>query len=180
MKIIALSGFLMAFILVGCANQSVKPETLVIKEVVYAAHAAIPEAIRAECDLPNKLSTFIKTDAQNQYSRIINDPATANNQDTILNIEITHVEGLDGGAWTGPKSVAIKATLIKQGKVIGDFKASRISNSSSLVGGILTLGVSGIAAGLEGTCGVLRHCIRTLSRDVTKWLESPTPNAVLK
>lgn len=180
MNIPKLTAYLMIFTLAGCANQPVKTAPLVMKKVVYSTNAAIPQSIRNECDLPNKLSTFIKADAEGQYSHIIDDSAATSEQAEILTVEITHVTGISGGIWTGPKSVAINATLTKQGKTIGDFKAARMSNSASLVGGILTLGVGGIAAGLEGTCGVLRHCIRTLSRDITEWLENPTPNAILK
>lgn len=172
MKITLLIGFLITAILEGCVSQTVKTEPLVLSKVVYSTNAAIPQAVRSECDLPNKLSTFIRTAAEDVYTPILTDSAPAPAQANILNVEITHVEGASGGAWTGAKSVAIKATLTKQGQVLGDFKAARISNSAALVTGLL--------GGLEGTCSLLKRCIRTLGTDVAEWLKHPTPNAVLK
>ncbi|NOT85311.1 MAG: hypothetical protein HOP02_11160 [Methylococcaceae bacterium] len=170
MKITKLTSYLMILTLTGCANHPVKTEPLVMKKVVYSSNAVISEAIRNECDLPNILSTFIKTAAESQYPHIMDDTASTDAQAEILSVEITHVEGAAGGAWTGLKSVAINATLTKQGRAIGDFKAARISNNVALLG----------VGSIGGTCGILRHCIKTLSGDVAKWLENPTPNAVLK
>ncbi|MFI3184711.1 MAG: hypothetical protein QX198_01885 [Methylococcaceae bacterium] len=111
---------------------------------------------------------FIKTDAENQYPRIIDDSGAVPDQADVLSVEITHVTGAGGGAWTGAKSVAIKATLSKQGRALGDFSAARISNTAAM-------------SVLEGgTCNILRRCIGTLSRDVAEWLKNPTPNTVLK
>jgi hypothetical protein len=163
MRIFALGGFLVVLALTGCAGHPVKTASLVIKRVVYSPNAVIREAIINECDLPSKLSASIKSATESQYPRVEDDPANAGEQADILNVEITHADGAGGGAWTGPKSVAIKATLVKQGKVVGDFKASRIAEG-----------------GGYGTCAILQRCTRKLGRDIADWLKNPILNAVLK
>lgn len=162
MRIFVLCSLLIVCQLLGCSSNPPKTVPLVVNKVIYSSNAVIREAIINECDLPNTLSNSLKAATESQYPQILDNIANVDDAD-LLNVEITHAEGTGGGAWTGPKSVAIKANLIRHGKVVGDFKGSRIAD-----------------AGGYGTCAILQRSARRLGQDIADWLQNPMPNAVLK
>ncbi len=143
-------------------------EILVIDEIEFAENLAIRQAVRDECRLPEKLTTFIDQFAAKYYSQILTntDISTVPAGTQILKIKITDVKGFAGGAWSGGKSVTIVGTLLKDGKVLGDFKARRVSGG-------------GMFAEFKGTCSILGRCVKALGKDVAEWLKTPTRNAVL-
>jgi hypothetical protein len=189
MKILTFLGFLLLFNLIGCANKGSKntvtatqpiAETtggttaitgsgtgvLVIKKVAFAADTHIPEAVKNECDLLNKLSTEIKTNASQKYATILEEPTSTPAGADVLEIEIVNLIGTGGGAWSGAKSVMINGTLSKSGKSSVDVKAQRYSGG-------------GVFGGYKGTCAILGRCVKTLGKDIAGWLQNPTPNAAL-
>jgi hypothetical protein len=192
MKIVTLISFFVTLTIVGCANQGTKNAgtpteplaksssdsmakiagsgtgVLHIKEVTFGADAAIPNAVKNECDLLNKLSAEIKTNAAHQYATILDGSASApaDADADVLDIEIINLIGTGGGAWSGAKSVMINGSLSKHGKVVSNFKAQRYSGG-------------GVFGGYKGTCAILGRCVKTLGKDIAGWLQNPTPNAAL-
>lgn len=143
-------------------------EILVIDKIDFAKDLPVRQAVRDECRLPEKLTSFIDQYAANQYSQILSntDISTVPVGTQILKITITNVVGAKGGAWSGGKTVAIEGKLLKDGKILGDFKARRISGG-------------GMFAAYKGTCSILGRCVKALGKDVAEWLKVPTKNAVL-
>jgi hypothetical protein len=175
MKLKSLYIFVALLVLNACASNGVAPTqaiqntgdgTLVIHPIEYNKDAYIREPIIQECNLPGKLTQYIAENAANQYTQIITDSGSIPADAQILKIEIEQVGGLAGGAWTGSKRVLIKGTLTKNGKVLGDFKASRYSGG-------------GMFAVFKGTCVILGRCVRTLGSDVARWLTRPISKALL-
>lgn len=82
-----------------------------------------------------------------------------------LAMKITGLMGT-GGAWSGPKQIAIEGTLWDNGKVVGSFQAMRYSGG-------------GAFGGYKGTCAILDTCAKELGQDVSKWLTEPSMNALL-
>lgn len=45
----------------------------------------------------------------------------------VLRLQISHVLGIGGGAWTGPKAITVNAELLEDGKVVRNTKVNRWS-----------------------------------------------------
>ena len=126
----------------------------------------VPTAVRQECNLGGNLSKFIDSAAEDYSNNIQLTSNLKKARGRVLNIEITNVHGLGGGAYSGAKSVTIEGTLKENGKVVGTFTGSRYSGG-------------GFWGGFKGTCSILGRCVKTLGDDVAQWLESPYKGARL-
>lgn len=140
--------------------------TLLIQPVVYAADANVRQAVKNECQLPEKLSGFIRDYAEDQYANIETGLGAAPKNAQILKVEIIDTSGAGGGAWSGGKMVMIKGSLSQNGKALGDFKGRRFSGG-------------GMWGQYKGTCAILGRCVKALGKDVANWLSDPDNGAVL-
>jgi len=172
MKVKYLLVLLLSMGLLACASKGTKQVAnsdsgvLLIQEVSFGKEAVVSDAVRRECNLPEKLAQFIKENAAGQYASIVISASVTPADEQVLKIEIENLMGSGGGAWSGAKMVQIKGVLTKNGKQLGDFKARRVSSG-------------GAFAEFKGTCAILGRCVETLGKDVAGWLKNPTPNAVL-
>ncbi len=139
---------------------------LIIKPINFGKDAYVRDAVKQECKLPSKLSQFIEEHASSQYANILTDTTASSADSQILIIEIEQVQGGGGGAWSGGKMVLLKGTLMKDGKVLGDFKARRYSGG-------------GVFGGYKGTCAILGRCVKALGKDIAEWLTHPSSQAAL-
>jgi len=81
-----------------------------------------------------------------------------------LELAITDAHGPGGGVFSGPKWVEVTGKLRRGSKVIGTFRAKRISTTDVFAG---------------GTCGILAKCARKVGADIGAWLQHPTMGAKL-
>lgn len=142
------------------------PILVVQDQIPFSTDAEVRKVIRSDCQLPNKLSHFIKEYASGYSSQILSDAAKAPKGAQLLTVEIYNVTGGGGGAWSGGKSVSIRGTLRQDGKIIGGFKGRRFSGG-------------GMFGAYKGTCAIMGRCVKTLGRDVAEWLRHPSNNAML-
>ncbi|MBF0263668.1 MAG: hypothetical protein HQL46_00220 [Gammaproteobacteria bacterium] len=118
-------------------------------------------AIKTDCDLGGKLSEYVQSFGQ---SKNFNFSPTKGKRELVLNI--SHVHGTGGGAWTGAKSVTVEGKLMEGSKLIGSFTGTRTSGG-------------GFFGAYKGTCSILGRCVKTLGKDIATWLETPTKNAII-
>lgn len=157
----ALAG---GMLLLATATQAAN--VLNIPSPTFSASSGANDNVKAECELPQKLASFIKDNAKGAYEEVnVGDAATTGTGRT-LKIEFTNVLGVGGGAWSGPKSVTIQGTLTEGDKVIGTFLGRRTSTG-------------GAFGGFKGTCAIIGRCVKTLGSDVGKWLQGPSMDAKL-
>lgn len=141
-------------------------ESLNIQEKApFDKDLSVPTAVRAECDLENKIPGFVQDNAKGAFDNISMVPKPTL-QGKNLAMKITNVVGAGGGAWSGAKSITIQGTLTDNGKPIGTFTATRYSGG-------------GAFGGYKGTCAILGRCASALGKDVAKWLQEPTMDARL-
>ena len=168
------AGVLIVILLLGSAAVSAQADeaksadgSIKVASVIPISDAAdVRDAVRKECDLGGKLSGFIKQFGSNYDLNIEQTTDTGSEQGKFLHVEIINVQGAGGGAWSGPKSVAIEGSLTENGKEVGTFHASRHSGG-------------GAFSGFKSTCAIFGRDVKALGRDVAKWLKSPTMNASL-
>ena len=141
-------------------------ETLAVPDVVpFAKSANVPAAVKNECDLGKKLSSFIHDFGKNQFDSVVSSRKAPKGAKK-LSVSITHVQGRQGGAWSGAKSVQVKGKLTQNGKVVGTFEDLRVSGG-------------GFFGGYKGTCSILGRCVKTLGKDIAAWAANPSMNSRL-
>jgi len=136
------------------------------KQVPFAKGLAVPDAVKAECQLPEKTAQFVQEFASKNMDIKVVDKVSSATPGKALVMQITEVQGTAGGAWSGAKAVAAEGTLYNQGKAIGSFKVIRHSTG-------------GAFGGYKGTCSILGRCAKAVGKAVAGWLQSPSMNAKL-
>ncbi|MEM9459800.1 MAG: hypothetical protein AAGF11_36825 [Myxococcota bacterium] len=135
------------------------PETAVAS-VTFAEDSGSTKDVRQECGLQSKIPEWIADNIEG-----VRPNATAEGG-RMLTLEITHIDGAGGGAWTGPKRIAMTGMLTENGEIIGSFRAQRTSGG-------------GMWGGYKGTCSILETCGEELGEDVADWLRAPSEGAEL-
>ena len=136
------------------------------KKVPFAKGISVPDAVVAECQLPEKTSQFVQEFASKAMDVKVADNVSSATPGKVLTMQITGVQGTAGGAWSGAKAVAAEGTLYNNGKAVGSFKVIRHSGG-------------GAFGGYKGTCSILGRCAKAVGKDVAEWLQSPSMDAKL-
>lgn len=146
---------------VGVANAG---EIGVVKAAPFDKDAAVPAAVKAECDLETKIPNYVFAEAKGEVEGLtfVDKPGAGR----TLSMTIKSVAGAGGGAWSGPKQITIEGKLTEKNKVVGTFVGTRVSGG-------------GAFGGYKGTCKILDRCAKALGKDVAGWLLEPTMNARL-
>ncbi|MEK7712301.1 MAG: hypothetical protein AAB312_04505, partial [Pseudomonadota bacterium] len=139
----------------------------IAKQAPYAQQLSVPDAVRAECNLPTRVTEFVKEYADKSFDKVVlADNVSAKTPGQALSMKIVGLTGTGGGAWSGAKHVTVEGTLWENGKIKGTFTAMRYSGG-------------GAFGGYKGTCAILGRCVKEIGSDVSKWLVSPSMNARL-
>ncbi|MGH1440369.1 MAG: hypothetical protein ACRBBR_09685 [Cellvibrionaceae bacterium] len=126
-------------------------------EATYYDKKIIAPNIRNECiHLGSEFSNSTELQLSKQGWEVNRDDSLPANG-LSLKLVITNVHS-SGNAWTGHrKSVSIEAILMKDGETIDSYEHIRKSGG-------------GIGGGFKSSCAVLKRCVDTLGKDVSKWL----------
>ena len=124
--------------------------------VTYAQGASVVETVRRECGVEGLLERDV-----NKALAKANGTAEAPADAPRIRLQINDVFGVGGGAWSGPKSVSITASLVEGGKVTQTTQLRRTTTG-------------GAFGGFKGTCAILERCTTALGTDVVRWAANPT------
>jgi hypothetical protein len=153
----------------GSASVSAEPgngQTVMMQSVGFAESVFVRDQVRAECQIETKLPHFIQAYASKHMNLTLVSELPESGKARVLTVEVTEVAEA-GNAWTGRhKSLTIKGELRENGEVIGTFKARRSTNG-------------GFVGGYKGNCSFFGRCAKALGKDVARWLQNPTMNAML-
>jgi len=138
----------------------------VVSPVPFSENSQATREVKETCTLDIRLPEFIEKAAKRGVEVIIAGDPGDNVEGKVLYLEIVHVLGTGGGAWSGAKSVTVEGVLKENGEVIGSFTGARYSSG-------------GAFGAMKGTCSILGRCIQTLGKDIATWLKAPTMNAML-
>lgn len=128
----------------------------VAKKAPYEKGIHVPEAVRAECGLEQKIPEHVRDAASKKFDKVnLADHVSAGTPGKGLSLTITSVLAPGGGPFSGPKSVAVHGVLWEHGKQIGSFTARRNTTHGA------------------GTCNMLDRDAKEMASDIAKWLESP-------
>ncbi len=131
--------------------------------VTYAPGASVVDQVKSECQIENMLTTRVG-DVLRKRNKT-GDGTVASTGDAngaqVLRLQITHILGVGGGAWTGPKAITVTADLLEGGKVIRNTKINRWS-------------VGGMWGGFKGTCSILDRTAVAIGKDLGRWVADPS------
>lgn len=166
MRRVSLAAIFIAFAFMSVSAHAETGTVTVLSPVPFAEASGASSDVKASCTLDTRLPGFIEAAARGGVKVVVGSASAADAKGKVLHLEITNVLGTGGGAWSGAKSVTVRGELKENGKVIGSFTAARFSGG-------------GAFGGFKGTCAILGRCIQTLGKDIARWLEEPTMNAML-
>lgn len=126
------------------------------RNVSFAPNAGATGAVQQECQLQTLVPQAVQQAAAD--AQLVDAPAKSGRW---LELSITEVHAPGGGPFSGPKWMAVSGKLHDRGKVIGSFRAKRLST------------------GVRGTCATLAKIATVIGQDVAAWLAAPTMNAEL-
>lgn len=132
--------------------------TQLARSVPIAASAGASGTVQQECQLQSRVPEAIAQATSDV--ELVDAPSKSGRW---LELEISEVHGPGGGPFSGPKWMAVTGKLHERGKLIGSFRAKRLST-----GGFV-----------KGTCATLGGCAQAIGRDVAAWLQAPSMNAEL-
>src|SRR4029079_11142485 len=133
----------------------------VLQETPVSTAADIPANVRKECTaIGDELPRAIMRSSRH-VSLVPTQHELADKSGRYLSVEITKVSAHGGGAFTGPKRMKVRGSLIENGREIADFEAERGSMKAS------------------GTCSTLEKAEKDLGADIGVWLENPKPRSHL-
>lgn len=138
-------------------------QVLLETPVTYAPDASVVDQIKNECHIEDMLTRHV-SDALRRINRT-GDGTIASQTDAgdqkILRLQITHVLGVGGGAWSGPKATTVTADLIEDGKLTRHTKINRWS-------------VGGVWGAFKGSCSILDRTTVAIAKDVSRWVRDPS------
>jgi hypothetical protein len=138
--------------------------TKVQRSIPFAKNAAVPDAVRNQCELQTKVPEFVAQSGGSSVELV--DGALNRKQGRVLEMEISEVHAPGGGAFSGAKWMTVNGTLYDRGKQIGTFRAKRFSTG-------------GAFGAFKGSCAIIGRCAKAIGQDIAGWLGAPTQNAQL-
>jgi hypothetical protein len=155
-KRIVLSAIVALCTLAGAAQAA---ERIVMSPVALAPNASIGENIKRECGVEGVVSKEVSQRVSERFP--LAEQSQAPDQDDgetlVLKVTILAVSGFGGGSWSGAKSMAIQADVLRNGAIGASHMLSRSSKG-------------GVFGGMSGTCAIMDRIAVALGRDVAAWL----------
>ena len=124
-----------------------------------AIGAGVGDAIKRDCSLESVMGSHAFESVSKKFPGSERVEKAEGAQGKVLKLTITSVVGAGGGAWSGPKSMTVRAELVQSGKVVASTVKSRTSGG-------------GAFGGMKGTCQIFERVMTTLGSDVAAWLPS--------
>ncbi|WP_432722721.1 hypothetical protein R0381_001511 [Jeongeupia wiesaeckerbachi] len=144
------------------ASAADKPVLLEVP-VTYQADAGIVAKVKEECKPEEQLATRVgevMKKLNREGTGTVTSAAEAGDA-TVLRLQITHVLGVGGGAFSGPKAITVNAELLEGGKVVRQTKINRWS-------------IGGVFGAFKGTCSILERSAAAIGKDLGRWVRDPS------
>lgn len=158
---------LFATLTAGCVMP--RPATLIIKKTVpFKEGLKVPEQIREDCGLENKLARYVEPFSRRHFEQTsIQENISPSTDAEVLTMKITAltVEKIKGMK-SGPASLTVEGVLTKNGAVIGSFTAFRDAGEE-------------LVTRDRSECHFLKFCAKAIGKDISRWLGKPEMNSML-
>jgi len=153
-------GAIAVALAIGFALPAQAQEKIMVQvPAVLDAGSGVGDTVKRDCGLESLMGSHAFQSVNKKFPGSTRVEKAEGEQGKVLRLTITSVIGAGGGAWSGPKTMTVRADLLQSGKVI----ASTVKSRSS--GG-------GAFGGMKGTCQIFERVMTTLGADVAAWLPS--------
>ena len=154
---------LLPVILFVNASAALAASTMLEVPVTYHPNAGVVAAVKQECQIETMLSTRVGAMLAklNKTGDGTIESGLEASDSTVLRLQITHILGVGGGAWTGPKAITLTAELLENGKQVRQTKINRWS-------------VGGVFGAFKGTCTILERSADAITKDLNRWVRNPS------
>ena len=156
------SNLAIAVIVASCASLApdARAEDAVFVQALLDPNVHVVEAVKRDCALDTMVGDWVLESVSKKHpgSKKLQKGDSAG-KSSLLKVTIVNVVGVGGGAYSGPKSMTVRAELIQSGKVIATTTKERTSGG-------------GAFGGMKGTCSIFGRVAKTLGSDVAAWLPS--------
>ncbi len=132
--------------------------TQVQRTIPFDEGAGGSEKVRSECQIQTRVPTAVK-----EFAADVELVDALDKKGRALELSIMEVHAPGGGVFSGPKWMAVYGKLYEKGKMVGSFRAKRLSTG----------------ANLRGTCATLARCAQAIGEDIAQWLQAPSMDAEL-
>jgi hypothetical protein len=151
-------------ILLAAAARS-EERFLVQVPAVYDPAAPVAESVRRECAIESLIGNHVFMHVSTVFPNAlqVQNPGKGE-RDRYLTLTVLAVQGVGGGAWSGGKSITIRADLLQDGKTV----STKVLNRGSR---------GGAFGGFSGTCQIMERIAVALGRDTAAWLRTLAPGA---
>jgi hypothetical protein len=138
---------------------------LVQVPAVYDSTAPVADSVRRECAIESLIGNhvFMQVSATFPKSLQVQAPGKGDREKYLM-LTVLAVQGVGGGAWSGGKSITIRADLLQEGKTV----STKVLNRGSR---------GGAFGGFSGTCQIMERIAGALGRDTAFWLKTLAPGA---
>jgi hypothetical protein len=121
--------------------------------------APMPKAVKSECAVETDLGVSTMAEIAKRVDPSVQSVASPDQagNDKLVQLTILSVQGAGGGAWSGSKSITMRAEIQKGGAKIASTILTRATNG-------------GAFGGFKGTCTMLERVTNALGKDVAVWL----------
>jgi hypothetical protein len=152
-----------AWALAGAAHD--EERLLVQVPAVYDSAAPVAESVRRECAIESLIGNHVFMHVSTVFPKAlqVQNPGKVEH-DKYLMLTVLAVQGVGGGAWSGGKSITIRADLLQDGKAV----STKVLNRGSRGGAL---------GGFSGTCQIMERIAGALGRDTAAWLRTLAPGA---
>ncbi|MEA3194195.1 MAG: hypothetical protein QOD26_2528 [Betaproteobacteria bacterium] len=123
-------------------------------------NTSVVESVKRDCALDTMVGDWVLESVSKKHpgSKKLQKGDSAG-KGKVLKVTIVQVMGVGGGAYSGPKSMTVRADLVQGGKVLATTTKERASGG-------------GAFGGMKGTCQIFGRVAKTLGADVASWLPS--------
>jgi hypothetical protein len=144
---------------VGLAQHALADGKIQVQSpAVLDANAGVGDAIKRECELEEKTTDWVMEALGGRAERL---DRAGGGDVPVLKLTIVSVIGASGGAWSGPKTMSVRAELVESGKVVATTVKTRSSSG-------------GAFAGYKSTCAIFGRVMKTLGSDIAGWARGET------
>ena len=150
---------LLSMVALCIAQASSADQKIIVVPAILDPGAPIAVSVQAECSVETSVGTQIFQNVQERIpgAEQSQNPGQAEPTSIVLKVTILSVRGVGGGGWSGSKSIAIRADLLRNAQVIETKTLTRNSRG-------------GVWGGVSGTCAIMDRIAAALGRDVADWL----------
>src|SRR5574341_694093 len=120
---VAKLAFLVAFAAAAAASAA-SAAVQVARSISFAPTAGASEAVKQECQLQTQVPASLQQAGADV--QLVDAPSKSGR---ALELSITEVHAPGGGPFSGPKWMAVSGQLYEKGKLVGSFRAKRLSTA---------------------------------------------------